>query len=250
MDIKFLYEVIREMSKYIMRLDDAAEKMDVEKWNRIELLLDKYNIKPLVGIIPACKDPMMDNYEEDVCFWKKVERWREKKWIIALHGYDHVYCTEEGGINPVNKRSEFAGLDLKQQKQKIKNGIKVFRAHGITPQVFFAPSHTFDENTIEALKTESTIRIISDTVANKPYSKYGMTFVPQQSGSVRKLPFNTVTFCYHPNMMGNEEFDKLEKFLQLNWKKFISFPLSEVRRPLGIVDMILRKMYFLRRKEK
>lgn len=77
-----------------------------------------------------------------------------------------------------------------------------------------------------------------------------MTFVPQQSGSVRKLPFNTVTFCYHPNMMGNEEFDKLEKFLQLNWKKFISFPLSEVHRPLGIVDMILRKMYFLRRKEK
>ena len=47
MDIKFLYEVIREMSKYIMRLDDAAEKMDVEKWNRIELLLDKYNIKTI-----------------------------------------------------------------------------------------------------------------------------------------------------------------------------------------------------------
>ena len=44
------------MSKYIMRLDDAAEKMNVEKWLRMEQLLDKYSIKPLVGVIPACKD--------------------------------------------------------------------------------------------------------------------------------------------------------------------------------------------------
>lgn len=35
------------MSKYIMRLDDAAEKMNIEKWIRMERLLDKYNVKPL-----------------------------------------------------------------------------------------------------------------------------------------------------------------------------------------------------------
>ena len=40
------------MSKYIMRLDDAAEKMDIEKWSRMEKLLDKHSIKPLVGVIP------------------------------------------------------------------------------------------------------------------------------------------------------------------------------------------------------
>lgn len=28
------------MSKYIMRLDDACEKRDIEKWNCMEVLLD------------------------------------------------------------------------------------------------------------------------------------------------------------------------------------------------------------------
>ena len=30
-----------------MRLDDASEYMDVEKWQRMENLLDKYGIKPM-----------------------------------------------------------------------------------------------------------------------------------------------------------------------------------------------------------
>lgn len=92
-----------------------------------------------------------------------------KGWIIALHGYNHVYSTNEGGINPVNKRSEFAGISLEQQKKKIRSGVKIFRENGHDPQVFFAPSHTFDENTIKALKEESNIRIISDTIANRTY---------------------------------------------------------------------------------
>lgn len=235
------------MSKYIMRLDDAAEKMDIEKWNRMEQLLDKYSIKPLVGVIPICKDPMMDKYETDNSFWDKVHRWMDKGWTIALHGYEHVYCTEDGGINPVNQRSEFAGLPLEEQQRKIREGVNVFRDHGIEPEVFFAPSHTFDENTIKAIKEESNIRIISDTVANKPYSKYGMTFVPQQSGRVRKLPFDTVTFCYHPNMMDDQAFQKLERFLQGNRENFRRFPNNEVYRTFGFVDMLLQKIYFARR---
>ena len=121
-----------------MRLDDAAEKMDIEKWNRMEQLLDKYSIKPLVGVIPICKDPMMDKYEKDNVFWDKVHRWMNKGWTIALHGYEHVYCTRNGGINPVNKRSEFAGLSLDEQKRKIREGVSVFRENGIEPEVFYA----------------------------------------------------------------------------------------------------------------
>ena len=53
------------MSKYIMRLDDACPRHDRERWQRMEELLTAYGVKPLVGIIPACKDPMMDKYPED-----------------------------------------------------------------------------------------------------------------------------------------------------------------------------------------
>ena len=230
-----------------MRLDDAAEKMDTEKWNRMEQLLDKYSIKPLVGVIPICKDPMMDKYETDSDFWNKVHRWIDKGWIIALHGYEHVYCTEDGGINQVNERSEFAGLPLAEQKRKIREGVNVFRDHGIEPEVFFAPSHTFDENTIKALKEDSNIRIISDTIANKPYTKYGMTFIPQQSGNVRNLPLDTVTFCYHPNMMHEEDFQRLDQFFEKNYFRFIIFPSDKVDSKRGLLDHVLEKMYFVKK---
>lgn len=67
------------MTKYIMRLDDASEYMDVPKWKRMEDLLDAYHIKPLVGIIPDNKDPSLVNvYPRDVNFWETVDRWGKR----------------------------------------------------------------------------------------------------------------------------------------------------------------------------
>lgn len=234
------------MSKYIMRLDDACEKMNIYNWNRIEKIFDKYGIKPLVGIIPHCEDPMMEEFELNDKFELLVNQWVEKDWTIALHGYNHVYLSKDGGLNPVNCRSEFAGLKIDVQREKIRKGIKELRKIGIdNPQVFFAPSHTFDENTIKALKEESSIRIISDTIANDSYEEYGITFVPQQSGRVRNLPLKLVTFCYHPNMMNEKDFYDLDKFLMKHSKKFICFPLKSVTRKRGIIDYILKKIYFI-----
>lgn len=213
----------------------------------MEQILDKYGVKPLVGVIPHCEDPMMNQYEKDTEFWKRVVSWISKGWIIAMHGYNHVYRTERGGMNPVNRRSEFAGEPLEVQKAKISKGVLIMREHGIDPQVFFAPSHTFDENTLIALKECSNIRIISDTIANDVYSQFGFTFVPQQSGRVRKLPFKTVTFCYHPNVMNDDEFVRLEKFLK-RYKNYVPFPLEETTRKLSIVDLLLNRLYFIRRK--
>ncbi len=235
------------MSKYIIRLDDASEKRNIDNWDRMENLLDNYDIKPLVGVVPNCKDSEMKKYSTDNEFWNKVDSWISKGYSIAMHGYEHLYTTECGGINPVNHRSEFAGETLEIQKKKIRNGVNIMRSHGIEPEIFFAPSHTFDENTITALKQESNIKIISDTVANKPYSMYGMTFVPQQSGRARKLPFNTVTFCYHPNDMKNNDFELLEEFIKKNKKYFISFPKNEVTRKKSLLDKFLSKIYFAKR---
>ena len=150
----------------------------------------------------------------------------------------------------MNYRSEYAGVDLQLQKEKIKKGVRIFREHGIEPKIFFAPSHTFDENTLDAIKECSDIRIVSDTVANSPYCYKGITFIPQQSGAVRKLPFKTVTFCYHPNTMKENDFIILEKFLKNNSGLFKPFPLNETKRQLGLWDRIIRWMYFARRKKR
>jgi len=236
------------MGKYILRLDDACERWDKEKWIRMEELLDRYGVKPLVGIIPHCEDQAMEAYDVDGEFWDRVESWRDKGWTFAMHGYNHVYSTNCGGINPVNDRSEFAGLSLEEQKAKIKAGVAIFRAHGMEPQIFFAPSHTFDENTLEALRQESNIRIISDTIAWDTYRQGEFIFVPQQSGKVRKLPFGTVTFCYHPNMMRDEDFEELEGFIQKNHVRFVNFSTESIHRKYNVLDHILRKGYFLRRR--
>lgn len=235
--------------KYYFRLDDACEHLDVNKWERIESIFDKYIIQPLVGIIPNCQDPSLLKNQLCTKFWEKTITWKKKGWIFALHGYSHVYDTENGGINPVHKRSEFAGKTIENQKKLIADGISILENHDINPDVFFAPSHTFDDNTLTALKECSKIRVISDTVASKRYFYKGFTIVPQQSGKVRKLPlFKEITFCYHPNMMEENDFIELENFIKSHRHEIYPFDISEVKRKRNIVDLFLSKLYFVKRK--
>lgn len=235
---------------YILRIDDASEYMDIKKWTRIEELLDKYNIKPIVGIIPDNKDKsLIEKYKKDQDFWKKAKKWKNKGWTIALHGCNHEYITNDGGINPVNRRSEFAGVSYEEQCRKIENGIKILEKYEMYPEIFFAPSHTFDLNTIKALREKSNIRIISDTIANDVYYKDDMYFIPQQSGKVRTLPFKIVTFCYHPNIMEEKDFNILKDFLNKHNKKFITVKEIKLKkRKLNIIDNMLRKLYFINKK--
>lgn len=237
------------MSQYLLRLDDASDFMDVEKWKRMEDLLDQYGIRPLVGIIPDNQDPsLIGVYERDPAFWGKAAHWKDKGWELALHGCYHKYTTEKGGINPVNKRSEFAGVSLDEQKKMIRHGVDILKSHDIEPKVFFAPSHTFDENTLIALKEESNVQIISDTIANDVYFENGFYFIPQQSGRVRKLPFKVCTFCYHPNIMQDDGWYNLECFLREHEKEFVEINQMELtRRKLTFLDCALRTLYFERR---
>lgn len=235
---------------YVIRLDDASDYNNLSNWNRMEKILNSYSIKPIVGVIPNNQDPsMVKAYKKNNDFWKKVKQWQNSGWIIAMHGYNHVYITDDGGINPIQKRSEFAGVSLKKQEDKIKNGIEIFKSNGIIPDAFFAPSHTFDENTLLALKKNSDIRIISDTIANNIYFENDFYFLPQQSGRVRKLPFKFVTFCYHPNTMRDNDFDELENFIKENRNKFNSLDIKNLtKRNKNILDKFLSLLYFARRK--
>lgn len=233
---------------YLIRLDDASEYMNIYNWKRMEKLLDKYEIKPIFGIIPNNKDPELLKYGKIKNFWKLVMNWQYKGWTPALHGYCHVFESDKGGINPVNKRSEYAGVSLERQKKKVREGFSILKSHNIQPNIFFAPAHTFDQNTLIALKEECPIRIISDTIANDVYFKDDFFFIPQQSGYCRKLPFKVTTFCYHPNIMSDQDFKDLEKFIISNKNSFSS--VSEMhlkKRSFGLLDYILKKIYFMKR---
>ena len=227
--------------------------MNRQKWEQMEYVLDRFGVKPLVGIIPsnADKDTMPD--AEDNHFWNMAQGWLSKGWCVALHGYDHVCISDAGmsGINPMWKRSEFAGVALEIQRKKIREGLSILQNHDIYPNCFFAPSHTFDENTLVALEEESDIRIISDTIAFNPYKRGNFLFIPQIVGHCVKMPISgTYTFCFHPNNMNEADFGALTAFLERNSKDFIPFSevTSEGTTPMTIADKILKKVFFTYRK--
>ncbi len=235
---------------YLMRLDDAAEYMDLDNWKRVEALFDKYGIRPIFGIIPNCKDKgFCQKYEKNEAAWDLFSKWIEKGWVPALHGYEHVYVTKDPGINPYVKGSEFAGLSYDEQKEKISKGYEILKSHGIEPEIFFAPSHTFDENTLLALKNNTDIRIISDTIATDIYYERDFYFLPMISSNVRNISAELTTFCYHPNTMSEDGFNTLEAFLKENKDKFTRFDESMLKkRELSVKDKAIRKAYFTARR--
>ena len=205
----------------------------------------------MVGIIPANADPKQKIDPVDSMFWQKALQWQEKGWAIALHGFDHCYISSNAGINPLWNRSEFAGISLAEQKRKIRDGVTILKSHRLEPKYFFAPSHTFDNNTLTALKEDSDIRIISDTIATKPYKQGYFIFIPQIGGHCVNMPLPGVyTFCFHPNTMDDDAFNALELFIQIHKQEFSGFEELDLNgvRGKSLKDKIIAWMYFTQRK--
>lgn len=241
--------------KYLIRLDDACPTMDTNKWQRIENILDVYSVRPMVGVIPANEDPKQQIDAADSGFWNKVKTWEKKGWAIALHGYDHCFISDLGmsGLNPLWERSEFAGVSLELQKEKIRKGVEVLRTNGIDPKYFFAPAHTYDENTLQALREESNIRIISDTISTKPYRQGDFVFIPQLGGHCAEMKLTGIwTFCLHPSTMKDEDFVATERFLQAHKDEMLGFKELNLTKLKGksVIGHLLSWIYFTRRRLK
>lgn len=202
-------------TRYLIRLDDACETFDRKKWQAIEAIFDRLGIRPIVAIVPSNADETLNFDAPHADFWQMVRDWQSKGWHIALHGYRHVYhhIDRRNLLLPFYDRSEFAGLDLATQSNMLRAGLAVFRREGVTPTVWVAPSHTFDETTLRALKEATEVRVVSDGIALAPYLKDGFTFVPQQLWWPKKRPAGLWTICLHPNTMTDEQIHQLESSL-------------------------------------
>lgn len=205
--------------------------MPLEKWSPFLDFFDKNQIQPIIGVIPRNNDKSLGD-SEIKNFWDLVCGWQEKGWSIAMHGYTHEcypISSEESYFNFGNK-SEFVSLSLIQQREKIRQSLSVFRKNKIEPELFMAPSHTFDRNTLTALKEETSIRIITDGFTLKPFKKDGFVFIPQQLWSVKKPPFGLYTICIHPSMMSKPQI-----------KKYLSDLKSIKQNIIAVSDLILDK---------
>ena len=201
-------------AKYLLRMDDACPTMDSRKWQMLEDLFDKLGIKPVVAVVPDNQDPELQYDRPNPKFWDKVRSWQAKGWTIAMHGYQHVmHHTTSKLILPFYQRSEFAGLTYEEQATKIQRARRTFEAQGVEPTVWIAPAHCFDRLTLEAIRAETPIRIISDGIARNPYVEDGFFWIPQQLWGLTEKHDGLWTVCLHPNTMSDPQIAMLRKSL-------------------------------------
>jgi len=200
------------MTRYLLRFDDISPYMNWEVWDEIEMLLDSLDIKPLVAIVPDCKDSNIMISSKNDSFWDRVLEWQSKGWSIAMHGYDHV-LTYNNAKNIVNlsKFTEFSGLSYKEQASKISSGLKIFNSNKINIKTWVAPAHSFDHTTLKVLK-DYNFSIISDGLFVSPFTdKEGIFWIPQQLWKLRQMPYGIWTVCYHHNKWKVEDFKRFRK---------------------------------------
>jgi hypothetical protein len=120
-------------------------------------------------------------------------------WTIGLHGYQHLYTSKSRGMIGLNRYSEFAGISFEEQYEKLRTGLDILAREGVQPTCWVAPAHTFDENTLRALKILS-VCTISDGFQLWPHTdSKGLLWIPQQLGRFYSMPIGTWTICIHPD---------------------------------------------------
>ena len=211
----------------LIRFDDIAPNMNWEMMDRCQEILDHYNLKPVMGVIPDNKDIELLKYPKRENFWKIVKNWQNKDWSIAMHGYNHLYDKETNKKDYFNYggQSEFFGHSYEHQLLKIKKGLEVFKKNDIKIEMFFAPNHTYDKNTFKALKDTGILKII-DGYGLMPYMKNGIKFVPQLFYKLYMLPFGIQSTQIHINYWNEEDFVIFQNFVKKNHNKIINADIA------------------------
>ncbi len=210
------------------RLDDITPDMDWDKFYRVKAIFDKYKIRPLLGVVPDNADGNLKcgEYHED--FWEYMASLERSGWSIAQHGYRHLYETKDSGMLGIKKASEFAGLSYEAQFEKLKSGREILQKYGLNATIFMAPGHTYDKNTLKALR-KLNFTCVSDGYAKIPYFTKGLLFVPCRS-SRPKISGGVDTICLHCNELHESDYRELENFLERHGGQII--PFSELLEQL------------------
>jgi predicted deacetylase len=232
-------------AKYLIRFDDICPTMDWAIWNDLETVLIENDIKPIIAVIPDNKDKSFFLSEPASDFWKRVKKWQDNGWTIGLHGYQHQYVTQDRGLLCLKRQSEFAGIDEETQYHKLQSGLNIFKENNITPEIWVAPSNSFDLQTIKALKRLG-LNLISDGFSFRPFRYQDMVWIPHQVWRFRPFPFGLWTVCYHHNTWKPGDLEQLIKDIKKYRHQIISLQEvlnnSEIKeRNYG--DMIFHSLY-------
>ena len=233
-------------AKYILRFDDICSTMNWEIWNKIEDILIKNDIKPVLAVVPNNIDPSLNVDNECIDFWDRVQYWENLGWTIGIHGYKHELIDQGYGLIPISKKSEFVGLSYEKQLEKLKSSLEIFKKNSIKTYLWIAPAHSFDKNTIKALK-ELNVLDISDGLHLFPFKdRFNFFWIPQQLWKFRKMFFGVWTICYHHNHWSQYDINKFESDIS-KFKSMIT-GVDEIKkqynhREESILDIVSSKLF-------
>lgn len=214
--------------KIAVRLDDITPDMDWERFLSFKELLDQYQVKPLIGVVPDNRDenlmkrPISDKAPQD--FWQYIKELKKQGYVIAMHGFRHTYTTHKGGLFPLNDLSEFAGLPYEEQRRMLEEGKKILQEKGIDTDIFMAPAHSYDPNTLRALK-DTGFQRVTDGFGSSPYHCKGLVFYPisfRLSKTLKKKKGYS-TLVVHTDTLSEEDFRRYEEYFEKSGACFISY---------------------------
>lgn len=197
--------------KIAIRMDDITPDMDWNAFYRVKEILEREEIKPLLGIVPDNKDSNLHKCQAKEDFWEQMRRLQSEGWCMALHGMHHIYTTNKGGLFPLNHFSEYAGVAYEKQEEMIRRGKEILEKNGIHTDIFMAPGHSYDLNTLRALKNNGFTKV-TDGFGETPYFYKGITFYPisfRMEQTLKKTSGYS-TMVLHANTMTEEDFRTLE----------------------------------------
>lgn len=241
---------------FIIRLDDIHPQMNLRNFTRMIGCLKKFNVTGILGVIPDNQDISLNRDKIDNNFWQRIKILERSGFAIAQHGYQHLYDTLEGGMLNINFQSEFAGHPYDIQKNKMEAGKKILEKKGLSPTLFMAPSHSFDQITLTVAKELNYA--ITDGFGFWPKIKREVLFIPQLFASPMHLGVGVYTICLHTDNMNDNDFDKIEKHLNKNHKKYIlpnqlsKYTLRKNQYLVRLLDFLMGNIikYILRLKRK
>ena len=231
------------MPKYLMRFDDINPRIDWDKFFILKNILEKYNIKSILGVIPNCEDPTLMVSQPHKNYYKYLRKCNFYGDSIAQHGYKHTYESKSKGEFGSSNNSEFAGLCIDSQFKKLSAGKSILEKESLWEPIFMAPSHSFDFNTLVALK-KLNFKIILDGFSLFPYKKNQLIFAPQISS--KPLPSfipGLSQLCIHINTISDNELNKIIKFIRNNHEDFIS--LKEIKPNTSLINLLDQKIIYV-----
>jgi predicted deacetylase len=233
--------MIPRPAQYLLRFDDLCPTMSRRRWASFEELIAEFQLQPILAIVPDNADPELAVDPPDPYFWSRMRSLQSSGAAVALHGFAHVCSARGRSLLPIHRCSEFAGVSEDLQRQWISLGQAILRENGLQPQLFAAPRHGFDRNTLRALRAEG-LTTISDGFARTAHSRSGLNWIPQQLWAPQLNRSGLWTICIHPNTASDQFVDRLRGFVCLHTAQFTS--LNRVLREWPPQPLSLRESFY------